>query len=90
MCMFNANAFDSKIIDTEGKRDQAPVMLSETWSDSALLVAFGGQAFFEQLLCNDSCLWEIINTFLDQDKDVSIGGSQLVEIVEGDDVVWYV
>jgi hypothetical protein len=47
MCMFNANAFDSKIIDTEGKRDQAPVMLSETWSDSALLVAFGGQAFFE-------------------------------------------
>jgi len=41
-------------------------------------------------LCNDACLWETIHTFLDEDIDVSICGSLLFEIVEGNDVVWYV
>ena len=47
MCMFDADVFDSKIINTEGERYQAPVVFPEPWSDSALSVAFGGYAFFE-------------------------------------------
>ena len=44
--MFDADIFYSKIIDTEGEGDRAPVVFPETWHYGALSVAFDGQAFF--------------------------------------------
>jgi len=40
--MFDAYIFNTKIVDTEGERDWAPVMFPETWSDNALTVALDG------------------------------------------------
>ena len=45
--MFNANVLDSEIIDTESEGERMTVVFPETWSKGALLIALGGDAFFE-------------------------------------------
>ena len=70
--VFFAHIFHTKVIDTEGKTDGSPIMRPETGVDCALVVAIGLEALFEELLRNDTGLWESIHTLLNAHKDVSI------------------
>ena len=70
--MFPSDVFDSKVINTEGKRDWSPVVLPKTWCNGALMVAFCNKTFFKELLCNDASLWQPVHTFLDTDIYVPI------------------
>ena len=70
--VFFSHIFHTEVIDTEGKTDGSPIMRPETGVDCALVVAIGLEALFEELLRNDTGLWESIHTLLNAHKDVSI------------------
>ena len=48
------------------------------------------EAFFEQLLGDDTCLWEAVHPLLYLAVDVAIRGGFVVEIVVLDYIVWHV
>ena len=50
------DVFDSKVIDDKGEADGTPSVHPETWSELALVVSCNNQSFFEEFLCNNSCL----------------------------------
>ena len=48
------------------------------------------EAFLEQLLGDDTCLWEAVHPLLCLAVDVAIGGGFVAEIVVLNYVVWHV
>ncbi len=50
------DVFDSKIVNNKGETDGPPIVSLETWGKLALMVSCDNQPFFEELLCNNSCL----------------------------------
>jgi hypothetical protein len=55
------DVFDSEIVNDKGETDGPPIVSPETWGELALLVYCDNQPFFEEFLCNDSCLGEPIH-----------------------------
>ena len=70
--VFFSHIFHTEVIDTESKTDGSPIKRPETGVDFALVVAVGLEALFEELLRNDTGLWESIHTLLNAHKDESI------------------
>ncbi len=48
----------TKIINSEGETDGAPIVLPVSWCDSALALSCFVKAFGEEVLHNDASLWE--------------------------------
>ena len=68
-----------------------PYVVPETGSVLALVIAFGGEAFFEELVGKDAGLGQGIHPFLDVNIDPSFFVDQIAEVVFyndlfGDDV----
>ena len=63
-----------------------PDVAPETWSVLALVIAFGREAFFEELVGKDAGLGQAVHPFLDFDIDPSFFADQVVEVVFYDDL----
>jgi hypothetical protein len=56
-------------------------MFPKAWCDVALMVAMLVEAFFKEILCNDACLQETVNSLLYFNVDCTVLGSQVDEVV---------
>ena len=80
------NIFNAKIIDTVCKKNGLPVVLPETRVDFALVIALSLESFFQEFLCNYTCLREPIHSLLDVHVHIPIM-CYVPEFVEVNDVV---
>ena len=53
--------FDSEVVNYKGETDGPPIVSPESWGELALTVSCDNQPFFEEFLCNDSCLGEPVH-----------------------------
>ncbi len=85
-----ANILYPKIVDDEGEADGTGVVFSETGGCFALAISVLFEAFLEQLLGNDTCLWKAVHPLLYLTVDVAFGGGFVAEIIVLDDIIWHV
>jgi hypothetical protein len=62
----------SKIIDDKAEHNATPDVVSESRSVLALVISFGGEAFFVELVGEDAGLGQAVHPFPDFDVDPSI------------------
>ena len=73
--------FYSKIVDNKAENNAMPDVAPETWSVLALVIAFGGEVFFEELVGKDAGLGQAVNPFLDFNIDPSFFLDHVAEVV---------
>jgi hypothetical protein len=61
-------------------------MFPKARCDIVLMVAMLVEAFFEEILCKDACLWETLHALLYFDVDCTVIGSQVVEVIGFDKI----
>ncbi len=81
------DVFDSKIVNYKGETDGPPIVSPETWEELALTVSCNNQPFFEEFLCNDSCLGEPVHASSNLTEHVPIVVDLLQEIEFFNDVL---
>jgi hypothetical protein len=79
-----------KVVDNEGEADGTCVLFPQTGGCLALAVSVFLEAFFEQLLGNDTCLWKAVHPLLNLAVVVDVRGGFAAKVVVLDDVVWHV
>ena len=68
----------SKIVDNKAEHNAMPDVAPETRSVLALVISFGREAFFEELVGKDAGLGEAVHPFSDFDVDPSFFVDQVV------------
>jgi hypothetical protein len=66
------DVFDSKIVNNKGETDGPPIVSLEIWGEVALTVSYDNQPFFEEFLCNDSCLGEPVHALANLTEHVPV------------------
>ncbi len=89
--VIHVGQFYSKIINGTAEHNAMPYVAPETWGVLALVIAFGGEAFFEELVGKDAGLGQAKHLFPNFDIDPSFFVDQVGEVVFyndlfGDDV----
>jgi hypothetical protein len=74
-----ANILYPKIVDNEGEADGMGVVFPETGGCFALAISMLFEAFLEQLLGDDTCLWKAVHPLLYLAVNVAIGGGFVAE-----------
>jgi hypothetical protein len=79
-----------KIVNDEGEADGTGVVFPETGGCLALTISMLFEAFLEQLLGDDTSVWQAVHPLLYLPVDIAIGGGFVAEIIVLDDAVWHV
>ena len=71
--MFLSDVLHPKIIHDQGENYWAGVMCPEIWGLVTLFVSMLLESFFEEVLCNNSCVRYAVHSFLDMDRYKTLG-----------------
>ena len=63
--------FYLKFVNDKAAHNATPDVAPETWSVLALVITFGGEAFFKELVGKDAGLGQAVHPFSDFDIDPS-------------------
>ena len=84
LCMFFTNLLDAEIVDGEGELYRPRGVFPEAWCVGYFIISFWAEALSEELVCEDSSLWESVDCFADFEVDKSIlCMSQKLILVDG-------
>ena len=85
MCVLFAGVFDTKIVDAYYELDGSRFVEPKARGVMTLEVPFGAQSFFEEFLCQQSCLRKSVHPTFYCDVDGAIGGCLVAEAIVLDD-----
>ena len=88
--MLFSNIFDAKIVHGEAETNRASVMCPQSRGCGALAIAMLCQALFQQLLGNDTGLWQAVHSLSYFAVDGSVRSGKFAELVMIDNVFGHI
>ena len=78
--MLNPHVFHSKVIHQEAELDRPPFVFPQTWGGECFVVSFQFQLCPQEVVGQDSCLWESVTPMSDfkLDPSIPVGSGRIV------------
>ncbi len=81
----HAGCLDAKAVDDKAEGDVMPHVPPQSRRVLTMIVASDGEVFLEEFVCEDTCLWEPVNSLTNFNINPAVGFNNGCEIVFVDD-----